>query len=452
MSAQNSNTRFSSFVLGTFQNLFQNRKGKRIFRKSHNIQSKQRLCPHGINIAQCIGGSNGTKIIRIVHNGCEEIECLHNGCFIIDFIYCGIIGSFRTHQHFRVKQRFEFSQNTFQMLWLDFTCTTQTMCVMRQFYILIFGHLLPALTFFFWHQGFYRPDDFISSFFHFIHSQATSGGKANGSHSKIQRYQHGFKHRRHIDTFRMTGSSSRGRNAFEPVDEGIGLHARKRYTQRIRQPLFRMSVQLNPRQSFQQQFIKIIAGCPVMFCIFLKMESCNFTSFSQPHNLQYIFSSGAQILLMVSTMDKFLKVYAIADVQSSDTFGCIEFMPGDAQQIHTHPGNIYRDFSQRLCGIRMHENTMFFGNGSNFGNGLDASYLIVGMHHRNQDGFRTNGLFQFIQLNNPKLIYRNDAHCKTIFFKITGNFKYSRMFHRRNHNVISFFPVGKSNTLNGIIV
>ena len=80
------------------------------------------------------------------------------------------------------------------MLGLNFTGTSQSMGVMRQFYIRKVFNLFPDLIFLFGHQGFHRTDNFIGSSFHVIHRQVASGGKTNGSHGKIQRNQHGFQY------------------------------------------------------------------------------------------------------------------------------------------------------------------------------------------------------------------------------------------------------------------
>ncbi len=95
---------------------------------------------------------------------------------------------------------------------------------------------------------------------------------------------------------------------------------------------------------------------------------------------------------------------------------------------------------------------MFFSKPGNLTNWLDAAHLVIGMHYRNQDCFRTNGHFQFVQFHNSKLIHIYISHFKTVSFQIVTHLKNSRMLHRGSDDVITFLFVGKCCSFNGKII
>ena len=74
---------------------------------------------------------------------------------------------------------------------------------------------------------------------------------------------------------------------------------------------------------------------------------------------------------------------------------------------------IDRHLSESLHRIGMEQNSVLFGNLADLFDGLNGSDLVVGKHHRDQDGIRADGLLQLIQLYNTVLIHIQVGDLKT---------------------------------------
>ena len=61
-------------------------------------------------------------------------------------------------------------------------------------------------------------------------------------------------------------------------------------------------------------------------------------------------------------------------------------MPAGAQHVNTALIHINWYLPERLDRIRMEEDAVLAGNPADFTDGLDGPDLVIGIHHRNQDG------------------------------------------------------------------
>ncbi len=91
VAAQNHAACFVDFLGAAFEDLFQSlniaRAGPR-----ENRQRGKRTPSHGVNVAQGIGGRDGSKGIRIVDDGSEKIDRLYNRQVWADAVDAGIVG------------------------------------------------------------------------------------------------------------------------------------------------------------------------------------------------------------------------------------------------------------------------------------------------------------------------------------------------------------------------
>ena len=88
------------------------------------------------------------------------------------------------------------------------------------------------------------------------------------------------------------------------------------------------------------------------------------------------------------------------------------------KQVNIHTVHIDRHMTHSLYCICMEQDAMFFCNFTDFSDRLDCTDLIICKHHRNQDCFRANSVFQFLQTDAAKLVHIQISHFHTFLFQI----------------------------------
>ena len=72
--------------------------------------------PHGIYVAEGVGGGNGPELKGVVGNGREEIHRQDEGRLIVDAVNGGVIARLGAHQQVRVGKLGKLAQDLYQVL------------------------------------------------------------------------------------------------------------------------------------------------------------------------------------------------------------------------------------------------------------------------------------------------------------------------------------------------
>ena len=78
-------------------------------------------------------------------------------------------------------------------------------------------------------------------------------------------------------------------------------------------------------------------------------------------------------------------------------------MSGDGHQVDAIFLHVDRNLSDGLHRIHMQEDTFFFGDLSDFGDGLNDTDFIVRVHDRNQNRLRRNRATEIVEIDAPVL-------------------------------------------------
>ena len=70
--------------------------------KHTNASEVSGLAAHRIDITECVGSSNLTERVRIVHHGRKEVDGLHQRSAGPDQIHSGVVGLVEADQNIRV--------------------------------------------------------------------------------------------------------------------------------------------------------------------------------------------------------------------------------------------------------------------------------------------------------------------------------------------------------------
>ena len=121
-------------------------------------------------------------------------------------------------------------------------------------------------------------------------------------------------------------------------------------------------------------------------------------------------------------------------------------MGGHGKQIDAEFFNISGNMPCRLHRIGMKIDARFFGDFTYITDRLDSAHFIIGMHHRNNDGFFRNCLFNFLRVNQAVTINRKVSNLKIHFTQEFTGFQYGMMFDRGGDDMIALARIGFKNT------
>jgi hypothetical protein len=93
--------------------------------KTDDVHGSERLAPHGVDVAQGIGGCNTAKVVGIIHNRGDKIDGLDQGQIIIEFVNASIVGGFYTYQKIRMADSWQVSHDFFQVPWTQLGCSAR---------------------------------------------------------------------------------------------------------------------------------------------------------------------------------------------------------------------------------------------------------------------------------------------------------------------------------------
>jgi hypothetical protein len=122
VAAQDGALRFAHLGRATLEDLFEVA-GFTPRRPRQNRQGGDRPAAHRVNVAERVGGGNGSVGERVVHDGCEEIHGLHEGELRRQLVDAGIVGGLKPDQHVLVdggaRRRGDGGQHPVQNLWTE---------------------------------------------------------------------------------------------------------------------------------------------------------------------------------------------------------------------------------------------------------------------------------------------------------------------------------------------
>src|SRR5215475_14561570 len=85
-------------------------------------------------------------------------------------------------------------------------------------------------------------------------------------------------------------------------------------------------------------------------------------------------------------------------------------------------------------------------------NGLERTYLVIGVHNTNQEGLGRDGFADIIRVDHPRPIHWKIRHPQTLLFQKTTGIDRGRVLDRRGNNVMTSVSIGIGNAFQDSIV
>jgi hypothetical protein len=110
------------------------------------------------------------------------------------------------------------------------------------------------------------------------------------------------------------------------------------------------------------------------------------------------------------------------------------------------------NFADGLRRVRMHQHAMRTRDTADLGNGLERTYLVIGMHNTNQESLGRDGFADIFRVDHSRPIHREIRHQQTLLFQETAGVDRGRVLDRRGDNVVTSVSIGIGNSLQDGIV
>src|SRR5208337_2683407 len=123
-------------------------------------------------------------------------------------------------------------------------------------------------------------------------------------------------------------------------------------------------------------------------------------------------------------------------------------MSGRTHEINLKFIDTYRKMTECLYRVSMKINSIFPGDFTDLGQGLNRAYFIICMHNGNQDGLFRNCLPYIIGIDKAVFIHRYEGNFKSLFFEKMARFQNGVMLYLRGNDVVAFFPSGMRDAFN----
>ena len=112
-------------------------------------------------------------------------------------------------------------------------------------------------------------------------------------------------------------------------------------------------------------------------------------------------------------------------------------MAAGAQHIDMVLIYVNRNLTEGLYRVGMEQNAVLMGNFTYLFDRLNGSNLIICKHHGNQDGLRTDGFLQLVDLNHAIFIYGQVRNLVAMLLQPLTGVQNRVMLNLRSNNVIS---------------
>jgi hypothetical protein len=110
----------------------------------------------------------------------------------------------------------------------------------------------------------------------------------------------------------------------------------------------------------------------------------------------------------------------VRNIERTDAFRAVKFMPCHRQQIHTRFVDPGRDFSDCLRRVRVERYAVLASDATDFGNRLNRTDFIIRMHNGDKDSLPFDGITHIIRIDPAEAIDRHVSDSGPQAFRENG--------------------------------
>src|SRR6266403_3078990 len=180
-----------------------------------------------------------------------------------------------------------------------------------------------------------------------------------------------------------------------------------------------------------------------------------FAGLAEADDTGNIQRAGTHTALVAAAIDNGGKLnarVAATNVERTDTFGSINLVAGDGEQVDIVLLDVDWDFADSLHTIDGENNAVFLGDLADFRHRIDDANLIVGIHDGDKNCFRRNGFTHVFRIDAAIALNRQIGDFVAVLFEALTGVEHSFMLDGLGDYVIALFAVHFRDALNHQVV
>ena len=159
---------------------------------------------------------------------------------------------------------------------------------------------------------------------------------------------------------------------------------------------------------------------------------------AQSYDTRYVLGTCTTLALLRAAVYEGTNFHTFPDIQKADALGAVQLVAAGAEHIDMVLVYIDRHLTEGLYRVGMEQNAVLMGDFTYLFDRLNGSNLIICKHHGNQDGFRTDGFLEFLDLDHTIFIYGQVRNLIAMLLQPLTGVQNRMMLDLCGNNVFSF--------------
>ena len=135
------------------------------------------------------------------------------------------------------------------------------------------------------------------------------------------------------------------------------------------------------------------------------------------HNAGHVFRPRPLPALLGAPFNEGGEGNALADIEGAHPFGAVEFMAGEGEHVDVLFLDIDVYMTDRLNRVGMENNAFLPAHRAYLGDGLNAAYLIVGVHDGHEASVLADSIGDLPSRNHAVFMYVQECDLEALFFE-----------------------------------
>ncbi len=250
----------------------------------------------------------------------------------------------------------------------------------------------------------------------------------------------------------MASGSGRGRHALQFRKECVRLDAGEANAEGVGQSPVGVAVEPEPGNRSGKPVPKKIAHLLCVARARFEFATGQGRGRAEADDAEDVFRARAKTVLVPRPMHEFLQPRAGPDIQGADALGSVELVTGNRQEVDPELADIDGNLADRLGGVAVEKDAGPMRDRREFRNRLNCAYLVVGVHHRHEDGVGRDRLFQIGGVDHSIPVDGEECRAKTLGFQPMEHFDDRGVLDGARYHVSAPVPPREGRALDGEIV
>ena len=235
---------------------------------------------------------------------------------------------------------------------------------------------------------------------------------------------------------RASGASGAGQTLqVERDEERLAFDAGENEIRRVGGARSAAAIDARVGNAIHQAMLQLIPERAEAFGVVCERMAGDLSSFAEANDARNIFRARTNAALVMAAVKELLQTSAAAKVKSANAFGGVQFVARKRKKIEAALVHVDGNFPRGLHGISMEIDIGFFGDATDFFEGLNRAELVVSVHDGDEHGFLANRAVQILEIDQAVLVHVKISNIHALLFQSLASVKNGFVLDKRGDHV-----------------